>query len=159
MEVSVTPIFPGFRRVGPLAAAAFVLCTGGFRSAAQEAWSQPAAAPIAQGHLRAAGHEDGAGGAPVHLTAAQDRERMLRLLGIKDSQMRPLSSTDAKAANAANYDEAKADVYPTLPNPLVLNDGQRVTTAAVWWTRRRPEIVAEFDREIFGGDAGDTCPR
>ena len=150
MEVSVTPIFPGFRRVGPLAAAAFVLWMGGLRSAAQEAWSQPAAAPIAQPHLRAAGYEDGAGGAPVHLTAAQDRERMLRLLGIKDSEMRPLSSTDAKAANAANYDEAKADVYPTLPNPLALNDGQRVTTAAVWWTRRRPEIVAEFDREIFG---------
>ncbi|MGD0649376.1 MAG: acetylxylan esterase, partial [Acidobacteriaceae bacterium] len=37
-----------------------------------------------------------------------------------------------------------------LPDPLLLNNGQQVTTGKVWWTRRRPEIVEMFDREIYG---------
>jgi hypothetical protein len=32
----------------------------------------------------------------------------------------------------------------------VLNNGKRVTTAELWWTKRRPEIVEDFDREIYG---------
>jgi len=64
--------------------------------------------------------------------------------------MRPLSSTNASAPNAANYDEAKADAEGALPEALTLNDGQRVTTAAQWWSARRPQIVADFDREIYG---------
>ena len=141
----MNPMFLGFRLLAPLAVAAFLLSSGSFRIAAQRA-----PAPTSGTHPRAAGYQDVAGGKPIHLTSEQDRERMLRLLGIRDSEMRPLSSTDATAPNAANYDEAKADVYPALPDPLVLNDGRRVTTAAAWWTRRRPEIVAAFDREILG---------
>jgi hypothetical protein len=123
----------------------FLLWTGSFPIAAQTAPAQPTLK-----HLRAPGHPDMSSGEPVHLTAEQDRERMLRLLGISDSQMRPLSSTDATAPNAANYDEARADIYPALPDPLLLNHGQRVTTDAEWWTERRPELLAEFDREILG---------
>ena len=37
-----------------------------------------------------------------------------------------------------------------MPNPLILNNGQPVTTAKIWWTKRRPEIVEDFDREIYG---------
>jgi hypothetical protein len=144
-EVSMTPTFPGFRRLARFAAAGLLLWTGSFRSAAQTA-----PAPTATTHPQAAGRPELSSGEPVHLTSEQDRDRMLRLLGIKDSEMRPLSSTNATAPNAANYDEAKANVYPTLPDPLVLHNGQRVTTAAMWWTRRRPEIVADFDREILG---------
>ena len=33
-----------------------------------------------------------------------------------------------------------------LPDPLMLNDGKRVTTANMWWTKRRPQIVELFDR-------------
>ncbi len=40
--------------------------------------------------------------------------------------------------------------YPSLPDPLVSKDGRRVTTPEDWWKRRRPEIVADFDREIYG---------
>jgi hypothetical protein len=40
--------------------------------------------------------------------------------------------------------------YPNLPDPLVLKNGKRVTSAKVWWTKRRPEIVEDFDREIYG---------
>src|SRR5262249_35697812 len=28
--------------------------------------------------------------------------------------------------------------------------GERVTTAAQWWSRRRPEIVEDFEREVYG---------
>ena len=34
--------------------------------------------------------------------------------------------------------------------PLVLNNGKKVTSAAMWWNQRRPEIVEDFDREIYG---------
>jgi hypothetical protein len=88
--------------------------------------------------------------AVVHLTAAEDRERMLALLGLKDADMRRPPSPDAKAANTTNYDESKADRYPNLPDPLVLKNGQRVTTPESWFKQRRPEIVADFEREILG---------
>lgn len=112
--------------------------------------AQSAPVPNAEKHPQPAGYLKLSTGEPVHLNSQQDRERMLRLLGIRESEMRPRSSTDATAPNSANYDEAKADIYPTLPDPLVLNDGQRVTTGTIWWTKRRPEIVADFDREILG---------
>jgi hypothetical protein len=49
-----------------------------------------------------------------------------------------------------NFDETKANPYPKLPDPLVLNNGKRVTTAKVWWQQRRPQIVEGFDREVYG---------
>jgi hypothetical protein len=87
---------------------------------------------------------------PVHFTAAQDRERMLALLGLKDADMRRPPATDARAPNAANYDEAKANVYPNVPDPLVLKNGQRVTSPEAWFDQRRPEIVADYEHEILG---------
>ena len=89
-------------------------------------------------------------GAPVQLTAAQDRERMLGLLGIPDAQMRPPASTNANSPDSANYDEAKANIYGPPPDPLVLDNGKRVTTEQQWWSERRPQIVAAFEREILG---------
>lgn len=88
--------------------------------------------------------------APVKLTAAQDRERMLHLLGLTDAEMRKPPVTDPKSPDSANYDEAKASVYPQLTDPLLLKNGKRVTTAAQWWNQRRPEIVADYEREILG---------
>jgi hypothetical protein len=60
------------------------------------------------------------------------------------------NGNDPKAQNAANYDEAKANPYPDLPDPLILKNGQKVTTAKTWWDKRRPEIVEDFDREVYG---------
>ncbi len=54
------------------------------------------------------------------------------------------------APNAVNYDESKASPYPDLPDPLLLKNGRKVTTARMWWEQRRPEIVEEFDREVYG---------
>ncbi len=54
------------------------------------------------------------------------------------------------APNAANYDESKANPYPNLPDPLTLKNGEKVTTPEQWWNKRRPEIVEDFDREVYG---------
>lgn len=86
--------------------------------------------------------------APVNFTAEQDHQQMMKQLGIK--ALRPGPSGDEKSPNAANYDEAKANPYPNLPELLTLKNGKKVTTPAQWWNQRRPEIVEDFEREIFG---------
>jgi hypothetical protein len=79
----------------------------------------------------------------------EDRQRMLDLLGIKE--LRPgRNGSNPQAANFANYDESKANPYPRLPDPLVFNNGQPVKSAKDWWSKRRPELVELFDREIYG---------
>ena len=77
-----------------------------------------------------------------------DHRQMMAQLGI--TALRPGPSGNPKAPNAANADETKATPYASLPDPLVLKNGKRVTTAAEWWKQRRPEIVEDFDREIYG---------
>ena len=85
----------------------------------------------------------------------QDYNHMLKQLNI--TSVRPgANGNDPKAPNAANYDEAKANPYPNLPNPLTLKNGTKVTDAKTWWTKRRPEIVEDFDREIYGRVPGNT---
>ena len=46
-------------------------------------------------------------------------------------------------------DEAKVPPY-TLPDPLVLANGEKVTTADMWLSKRRPEILELFRREVYG---------
>jgi hypothetical protein len=52
-----------------------------------------------------------------------------------------------------NYDEAKVPKY-VLPDPLVMADGRRVTTSAMWFERRRPELLEMFRREMYGRRPG-----
>ncbi|HUO90756.1 MAG TPA: hypothetical protein VMU08_16400 [Rhizomicrobium sp.] len=85
---------------------------------------------------------------PVHLTAAQDHARILKALHI--GALRPGVSPDPKAPNAANYDEARANPYPELPDPLKLKNGQPVATPDTWWTQRRLEIADDFENEVYG---------
>jgi hypothetical protein len=84
----------------------------------------------------------------VHLTAEQDHQRIMDLLGLKT--IRHGRENNPVSPYAANYDESKANPYPQLPDPLLLTNGKRVTTAKIWWTQRRPQIVELFDREIYG---------
>lgn len=86
---------------------------------------------------------------PTELTAQQDHQRTMELLGIKELR-RGANPRDPNAENAVNYDESKANPFPKLPDPLVLKNEQKVTTAAMWWSERRLEIVEDFDREIYG---------
>jgi hypothetical protein len=87
---------------------------------------------------------------PLSWTAAQDHQNMKDQLGIKTLRPGPSGNAQPGAPNAANYDPAKANPYPDLPDPLKLNNGTRVTTPAMWWEKRRPEIVEEFEREVYG---------
>lgn len=54
-----------------------------------------------------------------------------------------------KTGHVSNYDESKVKPY-TLPDPLVLADGTRVTTADQWTTERRPEILKLYEDQIYG---------
>jgi hypothetical protein len=72
---------------------------------------------------------------------------MMDLLHI--TSLRRGADGDPKSPNAANYEEAKANPYPTVPDPLLLKNGNKVT-AKMWWDQRRPQIVEDFDREVYG---------
>ena len=86
---------------------------------------------------------------PTQIASEQDRKKMMDLLRI-DSLRQGANGSNPDAPNAANYDESKANPYPNLPDPLTLKSGRKVTTAAMWWNQRRPEIVEDFDREVYG---------
>src|ERR1700679_3583261 len=60
---------------------------------------------------------------PVSFTAAQDHQNMMDQLGIK--RLRPGPSGNEKAPDHANYDEALANPFTTIPDPLTMNDGQK----------------------------------
>lgn len=77
---------------------------------------------------------------PVKMTAQEDMVRMCQLLNVEPILKRP----------AYNYDESKANPFPNLPDPLLLKNGQKVTDAETWWTKRRPEILEDFEREVYG---------
>jgi (4-O-methyl)-D-glucuronate---lignin esterase len=78
-----------------------------------------------------------------------DRQQLLSMLHIQS--LRPgADARNPESPHAVNYDEAKANPYPNVPDPLVLKNGTRVTSAKMWWDRRRPEIVEDFDREVYG---------
>ena len=93
--------------------------------------------------------------APAQLTAQEDLQRLMDLLHIT-SLRRGADGRNTQAPNAANYDESRANPYPNLPDPLVLKNGRKVTSAAMWWKQRRPEIVEDFDREVYGRTPKDT---
>ena len=81
-------------------------------------------------------------------TAQQDQDNMKQQLGI--TKLRPGKSGNESDPNHANYDESVANPCPQLPDVLTTKDGKKVTTADMWWKQRRPEIVEEFEREVYG---------
>src|SRR5437879_5833638 len=85
---------------------------------------------------------------PMNWTAAEDHQNMMAQLGIR--KLRPGPSGNESAPNHANYDEATANPFPSLPEFLTLKNGTKVTSADLWWKQRRTEIVEDFDREVLG---------
>jgi lysophospholipase L1-like esterase len=88
------------------------------------------------------------GAALAQQTADQDHRNMMEQLGIK--ALRPGPSGNENAPNHANFDESKANPFPDLPDVLKLKNGKKVKSAKVWWSKRRPEIVEDFEREVVG---------
>ena len=85
----------------------------------------------------------------TQIATQEDHKKMMDLLKITTLRKGADGRND-KAPNAANYDESKANPYPKLPDPLTLKNGKKVTAAKDWWEKRRPEIVEDFDREVYG---------
>ena len=50
-------------------------------------------------------------------------------------------------------DESRVAAY-TLPDPLVMADGSPVRDAAAWRGRRRPELLRQFETEVYGRTPG-----
>ena len=84
----------------------------------------------------------------VTLSAEQDHARIMQLLHIP--ALRRGADGDPKSPNAANVDESKANVFGPPPDSLLLKNGKKVVSAGAWWDQRRPEIVGDFETEIFG---------
>lgn len=78
-----------------------------------------------------------------------DYNNMVQQIGIDRSLLRQGVSGNPKDANAANSSEEKVNKY-TLPNALILKNGKKVKTQKDWVEKRRPEIVADFENEIYG---------
>jgi hypothetical protein len=71
-----------------------------------------------------------------NVTTEQDHRSMMDLLHI--TSLRPWrDGMNPRATNCAHYDESKANPFPNLPDPLVLKNGKKVTTAKMWWKQRR----------------------
>jgi hypothetical protein len=84
----------------------------------------------------------------IAAASAAERDRELKLLGISAMQPGATAYDIGKPGNA-NYDEARANPYPALPDVLVMRDGRRVKTPAQW-KKRRAEIAASFDENVYG---------
>lgn len=84
----------------------------------------------------------------VTFTAQQDNQHMMQQLGIK--RLRPGPNANPTATNPANYDEANANPCPILPDALTTKAGKKVTNADSWWKERRPELVEDIEREVYG---------
>ena len=85
---------------------------------------------------------------PVTFTAEQDHQNMMDQLDIKS--IRRGFDADQSSPYAANYDESKANPYPEIPELMKTNSGKKVKTAKQWYEVRRPEIIEDFEREVYG---------
>ena len=92
--------------------------------------------------------DKGSTGQPTAMTAEQDHQNMMDQLGIRT--LRPGPSGDEKAPNHANYDESLANPYASIPDPLTMGNGRKVTTAEMWTRERRPELIEAFSRFVYG---------
>ncbi len=105
---------------------------------------------VAGPSLRGVAQDKVSAPSPVQMTSQEDRQRMMDLLHI--TSIPP----GAQSANPDTYDESKANPYPKLPDPLVLKNGKRVTDAKTWRNQRRPEILEDLEREVYGRTPKNT---
>jgi hypothetical protein len=75
----------------------------------------------------------------IQQASKADRQQMMEQL--HSASLRP--GVNARVSGSTNYDEAKANPYPDLPDPVTLKNGKKVTSATMWWGQRSPEIVED----------------
>jgi hypothetical protein len=85
----------------------------------------------------------------IRADSEKERQREMDLLGIK-ALYAPRNARDPDAPNAANYDPALANPYPRASDVLREDGGAEVTSPAVWWAERRPEILKAAEDAIYG---------
>ena len=70
-----------------------------------------------------------------------------------DAELAPLSpSAGAVMIDSGpqiNVDESKVAPY-TLPDPLIMANGESVNDPEIWWQQRRPEILEQFTTLVYG---------
>jgi hypothetical protein len=70
----------------------------------------------------------------IQQASKEDHRQMMDQLNI--ASLRP--GVNARVVGSTNYDEAKANPYPDLPDPLKMKNGKKVTSAWSWRDQRRP---------------------
>ncbi len=107
----------------------------------------------------------------IHLATAQDGQQTLVPGAAGDASNVPYIGGNApgdppntgpvrlanRTGHVSNYNEANVKAY-TLPDPLVTFDGKPVTTAEMWTTVRRPEILKFYEEQIYGR-VPDNAPK
>ena len=73
----------------------------------------------------------------------------LLLLGTTAAFAQNANRPELVAGIPVNYDEELVGDY-TLPDPLVLQNGEPVRDAETWYNRRRPELVRLFEEHQYG---------
>ena len=91
----------------------------------------------------------------IQAASEKDHQRVMDELGIKE--LRHGADSDPKSPYAGNYDETKADVYPKIPDPLILNNGKPVTTAKVWWSQTQAGDRGAFRPRDLWPDARESA--
>lgn len=64
-----------------------------------------------------------------------------------------IAGARAQEAPPTNYDESAVPPY-TLPDPLVMENGERVRDARAWQEKRRPELLQLFAEHVYGRTPG-----
>jgi hypothetical protein len=105
-------------------------------SALVVAFALPAAALVAQTGDATADHRDML--AALHITTP-----------LRPGPAGRLNADGSAPANYANYDESKATAKSPVPPLLVMKNGRRITTPALW-EQHRQELFEIFDREFYG---------
>jgi Spy/CpxP family protein refolding chaperone len=81
-----------------------------------------------------------------------DHQNMMDQLGIKTLR----KGKSGNNQTGQGFDEATAnDWMPTMPAVLTMKNGAKVTTKEQW-TKRRAEILEDFEREVYGSIPKET---
>ncbi len=91
----------------------------------------------------------------LHLWRTERAKRFFRLATAAIAALFLLMGAKVALAQqqGTNYEEWRVPAY-TFPNPLVMANGQSVTSAKMWMEKRRPELLRLFETDEYGHSPG-----